>query len=260
MLPSANNVARLLARWDAGSEDAFVKKMNDQAASFGMASTVYADPAGYNDNTKSTAADQLKLAEQVMKDDVFRQIVAEPEMRYNGLVISNTNKLVWSERGSVIGTKTGSSTAAQSALMWAAVKEIGGVKRTIVGVTLRQPAVAGVDLAVVAQAPSLKIIKSVQNGLDGQTLAKQGQVVGHVDDGLGGTVPIVAGKELTVAGWAGITATLTLDAAKLRHTEKAGTQVGTLSAGEGEGRIEVPVTLQRDLAPPSILSRLVRVL
>jgi D-alanyl-D-alanine carboxypeptidase len=259
MLPSANNVARLLARWDAGSEDAFVKKMNDQAASFGMASTVYADPAGYNDNTKSTAADQLKLAEQVMGNDVFRQIVAEPEMRYNGLVISNTNKLVWSERGSVIGTKTGSSTAAQSALMWAAVKEIGGVKRTIVGVTLRQPAVAGVDLAVVAQAPSLKIIKSVQNGLGGQTLATRGQVVGHVDDGLGGTVPIVAGKELTVAGWAGITATLTLDAAKLRHTEKAGTQVGTLSAGEGEGRIEVPVTLQRDLAPPSILSRLVRV-
>ncbi|MFD9125956.1 D-alanyl-D-alanine carboxypeptidase [Kitasatospora sp. NPDC059571] len=260
MLPSANNVARLLARWDAGSEDAFVKKMNAQAAEFGMANTVYADPAGYNENTKSTASDQLKLAEQVMKDDVFRQIVAEPEMRYNGLAISNTNKLVWSERGSVIGVKTGSSTAAQSALMWAAVKEIGGVKRTIIGVTLRQPAVAGVDLAVVAQAPSLKIIKSVQNGLNGQTLATKGQVVGHVDDGLGGTVPIVAGKDLTVAGWAGITAQLDLDAVKLRHSEKAGTQVGTLSAGEGEGRIEVPVTLQRDLAPPSIMSRLLRLL
>ncbi|MFD0529577.1 hypothetical protein ACFQ1I_26385 [Kitasatospora arboriphila] len=41
---------------------------------------------------------------------------------------------------------------------------------------------------------------------------------------------------------------------------KAGTQVGTLSAGEGEGRIEVPVTLQGDLAPPSILSRLTRIL
>ncbi|MEU2627870.1 hypothetical protein [Kitasatospora sp. NPDC007106] len=260
MLPSANNVARLLARWDAGSEEAFVAKMNAEAAKLGMGSTTYADPAGYNDDTKSTATDQLKLAEKAMQDDVFRQIVAEPEMRYNNVRIPNTNDLVFTERGSVIGVKTGSSTAAQSALMWAAVKEIGGTKRTIIGVTLRQPAVAGVDLAKVAQAPSLKIIKSVQKGLQGETLAKQGQAVGRVEDGLGGSVPIVAAKDLTVAGWSGITATLTLDATKLGHTVKAGTQVGTLSAGEGEGRIEVPVTLQGDLAPPSILSRLTRIL
>ncbi|MCU7823239.1 hypothetical protein [Kitasatospora sp. DSM 101779] len=260
MLPSANNVARLLARWDAGSEEAFVAKMNAEATRLGMTNTTYADPAGYNDDTKSTATDQLKLAEAAMQDEVFRQIVAEPEMRYNNVRIPNTNDLVFTERGSVIGMKTGSSTAAQSALMWAAVKEIGGTKRTIVGVTLRQPAVAGVDLAKVAQAPSLKIIKSVQNGLHGQTLAKQGQVVGQVEDGLGGSVPIVAAKELTVAGWSGITAKLTLDATKLGHTVKAGTQVGTLSAGEGEGRIEVPVTLQGDLAPPSIMSRLTRIL
>ncbi|WP_425556345.1 D-alanyl-D-alanine carboxypeptidase family protein, partial [Kitasatospora nipponensis] len=45
MLPSANNIARLLARWDSGSEEAFVKKMNDQAAAFGMANTTYADAA-----------------------------------------------------------------------------------------------------------------------------------------------------------------------------------------------------------------------
>ncbi|MEV6213028.1 hypothetical protein [Kitasatospora sp. NPDC051914] len=260
MLPSANNVARLLARWDAGSEEAFVAKMNAEATRLGMADTTYADPAGYDDDTKSTAADQLKLAEQAMQDEVFRQIVAEPEMRHNGVRIPNTNDLVFTERGSVIGVKTGSSTAAQSALMWAAVKEVGGTKRTIIGVTLRQPAVAGVDLAKVAQAPSLKIIKSVQKGLNGQTLAKQGQVVGQVEDGLGGTVPIVAAKDLTVAGWSGITATLDLDAIKLGHTVKAGTQVGTLSAGEGAGRIEVPVTLERDLAPPSILSRLTRIL
>lgn len=98
MLPSANNVARLLARWDAGSEEAFIKKMNDQAAKLGMTNTTYADPAGYDSATKSTATDQLKLAEQVMKDDIFRQIVAEPEMRYNGERISNTNDLVYTQR------------------------------------------------------------------------------------------------------------------------------------------------------------------
>ena len=32
MIPSANNIARLLARWDAGSEEAFVKKIEGVGA------------------------------------------------------------------------------------------------------------------------------------------------------------------------------------------------------------------------------------
>jgi hypothetical protein len=37
LIPSGNNIARLLARWDAGTERAFVTKMNDAARSLGMA-------------------------------------------------------------------------------------------------------------------------------------------------------------------------------------------------------------------------------
>ncbi|GAA1145271.1 D-alanyl-D-alanine carboxypeptidase [Kitasatospora gansuensis] len=258
MLPSANNVARLLARWDSGSEAEFVKKMNDEAKALGMTNTTYADPAGYNNDTKSTAKDQLKLAGQVMQDDVFRQVVATPDMTFNGQRIYNTNGLLSAKNG-VIGIKTGSSTPAGSCLMWAAVKEIGGTKRMILGVTLGQP--AGVDnLLKAAQTVSQKIITAAQDGLTGQTLAKQGQVVGYVDDGLGGQVPVVATKDLTVAGWSGITAQLTMKAEQLGHTVKAGTPVGTIAAGEGEGKVEVPVTLQSDLAPPSIMSRLLRIM
>ncbi|MEK8143721.1 hypothetical protein NKH18_21985 [Streptomyces sp. M10(2022)] len=39
-------MARLLARWDAGSEEAFVKKMNDTAKGLGMKDTTYTDPPG----------------------------------------------------------------------------------------------------------------------------------------------------------------------------------------------------------------------
>ncbi|MFI5531571.1 D-alanyl-D-alanine carboxypeptidase [Kitasatospora sp. NPDC051853] len=259
MLPSANNVARLLARWDSGSEAAFVEKMNAEAKALGMTNTTYADPAGYDNNTKSTAKDQLKLAREVMGDDVFRQVVATPDMTFNNQRIYNTNGLL-SARNGVIGVKTGSSTPAGSCLMWAATKEIGGTKRLILGVTLGQPATATDNLLKAAQTASQKIITSAQNGLTGQTLAKQGEVVGRVDDGLGGTVPVVAAKDLTVAGWSGVKAELTMRTEGLGHTAKAGTQVGTIAAGEGEDRVEVPVTLQSDLAPPSILSRLLRVL
>ncbi|MFF1798443.1 D-alanyl-D-alanine carboxypeptidase, partial [Kitasatospora sp. NPDC058263] len=260
MLPSANNVARLLARWDAGSEEAFVKKMNDTAARFGMAATTYTDPAGFSPDTKSTAKDQLKLAEQVMQDAIFRQIVSTPETNFNNQKISNTNTLI-SPKNGIIGVKTGSSTPAGGCLMWAAYKEVGGVQRLILGVTLGQPATtAEPSILKIVQNVSALQIQAAQNGLTGQTLAKQGDVVGRVDDGLGGTVPVVAAKDLTAAGFPGISGTLTLDPAKLGHTAKAGAQVGVLSVGAGDGKVEVPVVLQTDLAPPSILSRLTRLL
>ncbi|GLW70286.1 hypothetical protein Kpho02_25850 [Kitasatospora phosalacinea] len=258
MLPSANNVARLLARWDSGSEAEFVKKMNATAAQLGMTNTTYADPAGYVNDTKSTAKDQLKLAEKVMQMEIFKQIVAEPDTRFNGQRIYNTNALLG--KNGNIGVKTGSSTPAQSCLMWAAVKEIGGEQRMILGVTLGQPQTKEeMSLVRAAQPPSQRINVAAQAALAGQTLAKKGDVVGYVDDGVGGRVPLVAAKDLTVAGWNGVTAHLTLTpVGKIAHTLAAGTQVGTLAAGEGEGRVEVPVTLQSDLAPASIGSRLLR--
>ncbi|MFJ5884196.1 D-alanyl-D-alanine carboxypeptidase family protein [Kitasatospora cineracea] len=258
MLPSANNVARLLARWDSGSEEEFVKKMNATAAQLGMTNTTYADAAGYNNDTKSTAKDQLKVAEKAMQLEIFKQVVAEPDTRFNGQRIYNTNALLG--KNGIIGGKTGSSTPAQSCLMWAAVKEVGGVQRMIVGVTLGQPQTKEeMSLVRAAQPPSQRINVAAQAALAGQTLAEQGQVVGHVDDGVGGKVPVVAAKALTVAGWNGVTAHLTLTPiGKIAHTLPAGTQVGTLSAGEGDGRVEVPVTLQSDLAPASIASRLLR--
>ncbi len=36
--------------------------------------------------------------------------------------------------------------------------------------------------------------------------------------------------------------------------------MGVLRAGEGDAKVEVPVVLKTDLAPPSILSRLTRLL
>jgi len=58
LLPSANNIAAVLARWDGGSAGRFVARMNATARSLGMTHTRYTDPSGYDDATVSTAADQ----------------------------------------------------------------------------------------------------------------------------------------------------------------------------------------------------------
>src|SRR6266487_1044764 len=61
LLSSADNMAWILARWDAGSEGAFVARMNSTASRLGMTSTRYTDPSGLARTTVSTAADQVRL-------------------------------------------------------------------------------------------------------------------------------------------------------------------------------------------------------
>ncbi|MFF0451605.1 D-alanyl-D-alanine carboxypeptidase family protein [Streptomyces sp. NPDC004609] len=120
LLPSGNNIARLLARWDAGGESAFVAKMNRAAADLGMKRTVYTGASGFEPTTTSTSDDQLRLAREVMRDPVFRAIVATREVTVGGVTgtVSNTNRLLGTS--GIIGVKTGSSTPAGGALMWAA--------------------------------------------------------------------------------------------------------------------------------------------
>src|SRR5207247_2809090 len=78
LLPSANNIAAVLARWDAGSAERFVARMNAAARSLGMAHTRYTDPSGYDDASVSTAADQVRLVDPAMRLPVFARIVATP--------------------------------------------------------------------------------------------------------------------------------------------------------------------------------------
>lgn len=67
LLPSADNMAWILARWDAGSQDAFVARMNATARTLGMNGTSYTDPSGLDPSTTSTAADQVRLGMAAMQ-------------------------------------------------------------------------------------------------------------------------------------------------------------------------------------------------
>jgi D-alanyl-D-alanine carboxypeptidase len=260
LIASANNVARLVARWDAGSEKAFVAKMNATAKRLGMTNTTYTDPSGLDKTTVSTAKDQVKLAKAAMKDSSFRQIAAMMEYTdYKGDKHSNWNRLVG--YNGVVGIKTGTTTAAGGNLVFAAVKKVGGQTRTIVGAVLGQGP-GGSDNTILSGAldASDKLIRAAQGSLESATILKKGTVVGAVDDGLGGRTPVVITKDVKAVGWAGLTVKLRFAADDLPHTAKAGTEVGSLTVGDGTGSaVKVPVTLQQDLAEPGFTSKLTRV-
>ncbi len=260
LIPSGNNIARLLARWDAGTQDAFVAKMTGTAAALGMTHTTYTGASGIEETTVSTAEDQIRLAREVMKNDVFRSVVSQPNVTISGVgrIFNNNSDLV---HVGVVGIKTGSSTPAGGALMWAAHRTIDGKQQLILGVVLQQRGGTTVyDSLQTALQRSQKLIESVQGGLTSATIVKKGEVVGHVDDGLGGSTPVVAAANLTAIGWGGMRSGLTLtpEADGLPHSAKAGTKVGTLSFGAGSARTSVPVVLQGDLHEPSFGTKLTR--
>ncbi|WP_431034520.1 D-alanyl-D-alanine carboxypeptidase [Streptomyces sp. P6-2-1] len=261
MLASANNIARQLARWDAGSEKDFVAKMNEAADELGMKNTTYTDPSGLDKTTVSTAEDQVKLGKVAMKDPLFREVVRMPSyVDSNGTTQTNWNRLV--PMNNTVGIKTGTTTAAGGNLLYAATKEVGGTTRTIVGAVLAQPP-APEDNSILTGALNAgkALIEAAQGTLVAEKVVKKGDVVGSVDDGLGGTTPVVAAKDLTAVGWPGLTVRLKLvdDGKALPHEAAAGTKVGVLRAGDGtSSAVEVPVELRSALTEPGLGTKLTR--
>jgi D-alanyl-D-alanine carboxypeptidase (penicillin-binding protein 5/6) len=151
LLPSANNIAAVLARWDAGSASRFVTRMNATARSLGMTHTRYTDPSGYDDATVSTAADQVRIVDRAMRLPVFASIVATPSATLPvASTVHNTNRLLG--RNGFVGVKTGSDAAAGGCFAFRAIRWIDGRRTTITGVVLGQPGYDRIAAGLMAAA------------------------------------------------------------------------------------------------------------
>lgn len=257
MIPSANNIARLLARWDAGSEKAFVKKMNDTAKSLGMKNTTYTDPSGLTATTVSSAEDQVKLGQKLVEIPALMAITKLPSWTDpSGKEWRNYNTLV--PYNGALGIKTGSTTKAGGNLLFAAHKMVGDTDQLIVGAVLGQHKAPIIDTV---NAVSKDVMVATEDLLKSGKVVRKGDVVGALDDGFGGTTPVVATEDVAAVGWPGLTVKLELtdDGKTLPHEAAAGTHVGTLTVGEGSSQVKVAVALQSDLTNPSFGRKLTRV-
>ena len=119
LLPSADNIAWILARWDAGSVAAFVGRMNAAARGLGMISTHYTDPSGLAASTTSSATDQVRLGVAAMRQPALEQIVgmSSAVVPVAG-VVQNLNRLLGVD--GIVGLKTGSTSAAGGCVLLAA--------------------------------------------------------------------------------------------------------------------------------------------
>ncbi|MEO3750452.1 D-alanyl-D-alanine carboxypeptidase [Streptomyces sp. B6B3] len=271
LIASANNVARLVARWVSDSEEDFIEQMNETAAELGMENTTYTDPSGLEPETVSTAADQVLLAEAAMADPVFREIVGVSmyEDSYDQ-EHGNWNYLVPVD--GVVGIKTGTTTAAGGCLMFAAEQEVDGERRLILGAVLGQPP-HPTDNSILTGALTAgeELMDFAQDELVSERVFQAGDVVGEVDDGLGGTTPVTVTEDVTAVGWPGLEVRVELEESyrdpesedgdatgPLPHSADADTPVGRLLVGDGDGGVSVPVALAEDLVEPGFGARLLR--
>jgi D-alanyl-D-alanine carboxypeptidase (penicillin-binding protein 5/6) len=251
LLPSANNMAYILARWDAGSRAAFVTRMNQAATRLGMAHTHYTDPSGLDPATVSTAADQVTLARAALGVPALAQIVAMPQATVPVAgQIRNVNTLLGQD--GIVGVKTGSTDQAGGCLVFAADLTVEGHKLKLIGAVLG-PGPAMED----AFAATRRLVSMGSGVLHRYRAVHAGQLVATVQGPVGTGTELAAASDLDVLGWPGLSYRLdTRASVPARIAAAAG--VGTLKLSADGTTVTTAVRTTGALVPPTWWHRMIR--
>ena len=113
VIASANDAAVALSEYVYGSEEAFVKAMNEKAASLGMNNTNFENTTGLDDTTTNHVASALDIAimsRELIKHPMILEYSSlwQDSIRDGEFTLTNTNRLVRYYDGCT-GLKTGST-------------------------------------------------------------------------------------------------------------------------------------------------------
>jgi D-alanyl-D-alanine carboxypeptidase (penicillin-binding protein 5/6) len=251
LLPSANNAADLLARWDAGSAEAFAAKLNARAAALGMAGTRLADAKGLSPATVSAPEDLVRAARGAMADPVLASIVARPQAE---LPLAGTvyNVNVALGRDGIVGVKTGSTEAAGACFAFAAKYQVAGRPVTVYG------AVMGLSQLSEAFEASRQLAVAARDALRPVEVLPRGQLVATFAVPWGGEPQVVAAEGVELLGWPGMTARATAALDPIVTPLAEGARVGRLTVEAGEESRTVDLVTADPLPPPDLAWRLTR--
>jgi serine-type D-Ala-D-Ala carboxypeptidase (penicillin-binding protein 5/6) len=251
MLPSANNIAALLAVHNAGGIAAFVKQMNATAAELGMSKTHYTDPSGFESSTVSTASDQVKLARMAMADPTFAAIVAKPSvvLPVVGRVL-NYNELVGHD--GYVGIKTGSDSAAGGCLLFAKRMTVDGHTFTVLGAIFGQH---DGELVSAALAGADTLANSVAEAVRTRVAIPAGTTVMTLENAAGSRVAVKTSKPLRGVGWPGMRLPVRLGVGPARRSAAQGERWGTVTMS-GATTARAPAVAAASLGEPSLGWRL----
>ena len=247
VVSSANDCACALAEHVAGSEAAFVSRMNDRAAELGMTDTHFVNCTGLDDGPDAdthltTAYDIALMSCELLKHDEIKEYTTiwMDTVRNGQFGLSNTNKLVRFYDGTT-GLKTGYTSAAGYCL--SASAERGGME--LVAVVLHCK--TSVDRFESAKAllnygfsNYALVTPQPESGIPPVVLGRQESVTPVPEH----STPVLLEKALAAQVQTAIAVDETVQA-----PVAAGQRIGTMTVTAGEQLIaEIPLVAPEDVA------------
>jgi D-alanyl-D-alanine carboxypeptidase (penicillin-binding protein 5/6) len=257
LLPSGNNIATLVAGWDAGSQRAFVAKMNADARALGLRHTRYRDASGVRGSTVSTASDQVRLAMRAMRIAAFRQTVAlaQATLPVAGRQF-NTDALIG--RHGIVGIKTGTTSQAGGCFVFAARERVGGRSMIAVGAVLHQAATPPrASIIASAFAAASTLLASTRTAVLSRRVVKRGARVAWVRAPWADRVSLRASRSASLVGWAGLRVRATIaPPGEITAPVTVGQDVGAVVLAAGRQRKTVRLISSGAVPAPSLTWRL----
>jgi D-alanyl-D-alanine carboxypeptidase (penicillin-binding protein 5/6) len=253
IVQSGNDASIALAELLAGSEDAFVQRMNREAARMGMKSTHFANVTGLPAAQHvSTASDLALLATAIINDfPEYYPLYSIKEYKYNNISQPNRNRLLWTDPF-VDGMKTGNTDNAGYCLIASAKRGPRRLLAVVLG--------AGSDSARASEAQKLlnfgfQFYDTVQLYQTGQAVNSLKVWKGAVD-----TVPagFVADQYVTLPKGQAQKLQLTMEAMEpIIAPVTKGQRVGVVKVSLDAKPVgEYPLVALADVEPASLLGRL----
>ncbi len=252
LVHSADNYADLIATWDGGSIPAFVAKMNATAARLGMDHSHFADASGVSPGSQSTASDLLKVAALDMAIPTFAAFVQQSSVTLPVAGTISTYTPLLGIQG-VIGVKSGFTSQAGGG-------DVLAVNRTVHGkqVLLLSAVTGQTGPLVLAQAGlhALALVDAMTPFIGSTEVLPRQHVAAQVSEA-GATIDASTVSSASMLTWPGVTATrVFVPAQHVPKQARRGTTVGNVVVTLGTQKAAVPVQLEGDIPPQTLLQRL----
>ena len=252
LVHSADNYADLIATWDGGSIPAFVAKMNATAARLGMDHSHFADASGVSPGSESTASDILKVAALDMAIPTFAAFVRQSSVTLPVAGTISTYTPLLGIQG-VIGVKSGFTSQAGGG-------DVLAVNRTVHGkqVLLLSAVTGQTGPLVLAQAGlhALALVDAMTPFIGSTEVLPRQHVAAQVSEA-GAIIDASTVSSASMLTWPGATATrVFVPAHHVPRQARQGTTVGNVVVTLGTQKAAVPVQLEGDIPPQTLLQRL----
>src|ERR1700686_2061087 len=253
LIPSANNLAEALARWDAGSIDAFVAKMNKRAADLKLTHTKFVDTSGANPGSVSTPSDLMSLGVTAMKQEVFAQVVGMGQAQLPVAGIVYNVDAVLGQRG-IVGMKTGSGLNTGANFLFAAHFTVDRPEIMVFGCVMGQLTLA------TAFASAQSLIASMQTALHVRREIARNQTIATYTMPWGAQSDLVSSVDVDLVEWPGMGLRERLGSRSIVIDQPlpARTQEGPAHMVLGDYNLDIPLVTVDPLYPPGRLWRLTR--